>query len=124
MEFADPELLRDIFVGCESLRNSVNLLRDYLDAWVAVRLDYATSLSLEQIDHLRCLWATLIIDPDVVEVSVGRLQLRFESGRLLISATCACDENLVDMVKSSLLASWSFCRFTESTFFCLVLSRP
>ena len=38
--FHDRDLLRDVFVAFESLRNSVNLIYDHMDEWIVKRFAF------------------------------------------------------------------------------------
>lgn len=113
-EYSDKDLLRDIFIAAESLRNSINLIRDYLDAWISLRLDFAEPLSCWEVDHLTCLWVSLGLDSELVELLAEVLQLRFVDGRLLVSLANAQSDDVVDTVKSAFLAALTFRRFSES----------
>ncbi|CAK0836513.1 unnamed protein product [Prorocentrum cordatum] len=114
-EYGDKDLLRDVFVGFESLRNSVTLIGDYLDQWIALRIQAALPLSPPEIDEYRMTWVCIGVDSDIIDAICEQLQLRFVDGRLLVCETSfAAEEDLFSRIRGIMLTAFSFRRFSET----------
>jgi hypothetical protein len=112
----DKDLLRDVYVSIESLRNSMDLLVRHIGEWSSLRLSFAEPHSFQESEQWRVLWQALDVELETVELLSDTLQLRFLGGRLYVSSSCSGRPDLTDLVMSTLLSVWKFVRFTESRF--------
>jgi len=108
------DVLKDVFVVIESLRNCLDLLHGYLGAWLAEHLHFVEEEELDSVDSLQDLWLALGVAPPVVEVLAEELRLRWRDGRLEVAAPCRGTEDLVGKVSFALLSLWRFEKFSES----------
>ena len=113
---SDKDLLRDVYVCIESLRRSVDLMRSHLAEWVAARISFVEELGADAIDHRRSLWQALDVEMETADALAETLQLRFEGGRLCVSASASGRADLVDLVVTALSSAWAFRRWCESRF--------
>eukprot|EP00974_Lingulodinium_polyedra_P057596 5543865-Lingulodinium_polyedra.AAC.1 len=64
----DKELLRDVYIGIESLRNSHDLISAHVADWVATKLSFRqASPGEEWKQQQRALWSALGQVPDVID---------------------------------------------------------
>ena len=113
-EFHNKEILRDCWVVCESLRNSLNLVKKCIGAWLAESVVFVDPLPATGVEEIRCLFTALGVEPEVVEFFTEVLELRFEGDKLLVSRACDTMPDLSTQLQAYLLKGWSVNRFTES----------
>ena len=112
----DKDLLRDAYVGVESLRNSMDLILGHVAEWAALRLSFKPEQTLAEIDARRALWQALDVEVETADILAETLQLDFEGGRLRVVESQSDRPDLVDLVTTSLLSVWKFVRWSESRF--------
>ena len=83
-EFADKQLMRDLYVAIESLRNSADLLSSRVSQWVLSKLRFTESRGEEWQDARRALLSALDVDPEVTQVLVEELELVWEHDQMWI----------------------------------------
>ena len=113
----DKELLRDVYVAIESLRNSYSLLNKHLAEWVALRLSFAEPRGQEWVDQRTALWLALGVEPELAGLLASSLELVWEDGRLRVCGTMGTVWVLVDLLVNALLSLWKFVKFTTGRFF-------
>ena len=85
-QFKDKQLMRDLYVAIESLRNSADLLWCRLFSWIDSRLRFATPRGEGWKESARSLWTALDVDHEVVELLVDNLELVWADGHLWVQA--------------------------------------
>ena len=110
-QMGDPQLLKDLCIVLESLRNSYDLLHGRLAAWVHSKARFVEVDGDD--DAERSLWTSLGIEPEVVELLV-RLRLRFTGGALLVINVCANEPDVMNTIFGVLLHVLRIKRFTDS----------
>ena len=114
--FEQKDLMRDIYISIESLRNSMDLLTGHLSAWVAQNLTFVPDLPPSLVDERKALWDVLNVGPEVAELLAETLQLMALDGRICVAESARHLPDLVGMITATLLAAWDFRRWTESRF--------
>ena len=76
----DADVLRNIHMSVESLRNSTDLLVKHIALWVCKVVRFAPALSESARRDWHLLWSGLGAQPDVAEFLSCTLQLRWEEG--------------------------------------------
>lgn len=109
--FQDAELLKDIYISIESLRNSYGLLHDNLAAWVQETLAFVEEP--EPADNLQQLYTAMGVEPEWV-ATISEMGLLFRNGRLEVSAAQMNKPTLFDDLCTCLLYLWRFVRFSDS----------
>ena len=105
----DKELLRDVYIGIESLRNSCDLLTTYVAEWVATKLSFRADPASRQwqLDQ-HSLWEALGLNPDIIESLVFILEFEFADSRVWVSPRCSDQPSLVNDLVGTLLTTWKF----------------
>ena len=113
--FKDKLLLRDCYVGIESLRNSWDLLTGHLALWITKRIAFRPSMGDNWCSQRAKLWDALGLKDELTRSLTFSLQLEFVDGRLLINETMLEeDPNIIATIEATLLDTWRFQKFTES----------
>eukprot|EP00971_Amphidinium_carterae_P240484 4774089-Amphidinium_carterae.1 len=107
----DAEMVKDIYIIVESLRNSIDTLHMHLSAFVSEYLSPAESV-LDS-DALRQMWGALGQTEETLEFLVES-QLRFSCDQLLIHPNFADQEDAPERVATVLMSIARFPKFTES----------
>ena len=84
-KFQDRQLMRDIYISVESLRNSADIISSSVSAWVLRMISFAPPRENQWMDEQRALLAALSVDLEIAELVVDQLQLCWEGGRLWVS---------------------------------------
>ena len=115
-EFRDRDLLRDVFVGIASIRNTWHQLTAHMCQWIGTVLTFAEPLSQMDEEKLCTVYEAMGVVPDMVETLGRVLQLRWAGGKLVVQRACATMPgfHVVSTVKQTLLACWRIQQFTES----------
>eukprot|EP00971_Amphidinium_carterae_P347875 6490111-Amphidinium_carterae.2 len=108
---ADPEMVKDMYIMVESLRNSIDSLHIHLPKFVAEHLSPAEDIL--QSEPLRQIWAALGVTDDTPEYLV-ETQLRYIGDELLIHPSFADQPEAPERVCSVLMSLARFPKFTES----------
>ena len=77
---ADTDLLRDLYVVIESLRNSADLIDCYIAQWVMLRLAFAPPRGQDWVDCRRALLLALGVEVETCEILASTLELVLEDG--------------------------------------------
>ena len=101
-EVKNRELMRNVYIGMESLRNSVMIMTTHMGTWISRRISYAEPLNMEWVDLRRKLWRALNVDMEVADLMSMQLQLRWEQGRLLVAKGLPEDMDVVGTIISCL----------------------
>lgn len=107
---ASPDMLKDLWVICESLRGGYELLMQHLGQWLSTRIAFD---SWDDMDDIQEFWVMLGLEPQWVQVLVS-LQLRFHDGCLRVAPAWQDDPKLCEVVSTCLLHVFRFKSFTES----------
>ena len=114
-EVKNRELMRDVYVSVESIRNSMDLVQKHIGAWVAERVTQSgIRLSEEWVEGRRVLLHALDVDMEAQEILSDVLQLRWEGSRLVVSPAADGPGDIVGLVVTCLLACWRLKKWTES----------
>ena len=113
-KFDNKDLLRDAYIGIESIRNSWTTITSHVCGWLVDRVSFEPSMSVGEIDHWRSVWSALDVDVETVEVLAEQLQLRFADGRLMVDIKVCEVGNWVSLIESSLLSTRKLTKWTES----------
>ena len=103
----DRELLRDCYVGIDSVRRSWDLMVSHLVVWIACRLSFHPSKGEALVEEQKTLWDTLGVDLESIETLAVTLQFHFNDGRICISTTSAhiiglisfCPDHIVEVLE-------------------------
>ena len=112
--FADKELVRDIYIGFESLRRSSDLLSKFIYQWLGDVLQPHKDRGASWVEARMNLWIDLGVDPLTAELLAKQLQLVWEGKRLMVLKGAFEDGDLPQAVASALCAAWHFKSFSES----------
>eukprot|EP00969_Alexandrium_andersonii_P180255 7966838-Alexandrium_andersonii.AAC.1 len=110
-QFADKELLKDMHIIVESLRNAYGLLYSHLAQWLADTVLFVDTP--EDPSNLAALWTALGVDSDWIGTLVS-LGLLFKGGRLQVASRCMDSPDLFATLSGCLLFLWHFTKFTDS----------
>lgn len=106
---ADVGVLRGAFICVESLRNSYSSLVQHVTKWVAGILTFEDWGDFPAQQY----YTVVGLEPATIELAMT-LQARYHQGRFLVSKRYEGCEEVLDMVVTLLLATWSFRKWTES----------
>ena len=113
-ESSNTQLMRDVYVSIESLRNSCDLLERYLNHWISLRLRLVPARSAEWVSAREELWHALGIEPDPAAVLAEQLHFSFEDGCICVKEHSEHSLDLVGAISAALLACWRFKKLTTS----------
>eukprot|EP00959_Pyramimonas_sp_CCMP1952_P223724 4678031-Pyramimonas_sp.AAC.1 len=113
-EFANRDLLRDVFVSIESIRQSYDLILRCAGDWVECRLELCDDLSNEEIEAKQILWRALGVESELADLLSEVLHLRFAHGRLRVARSAAPAGDVAAAVRTALLAAWRISTFADS----------
>ena len=114
--FKDKQALRDLYIGIDSLRNSMELLHQHLAEWVVKVLEFVPHRPFDTEEHRRNLWQSLDLDTETAEILAHELQYYFEDGKINVSTNNVGNPDVLDLIMKCLQSAWKFRRFTESRF--------
>ena len=77
-------LMRDLYVSVESLRNSADVITSHMTRWVFSVLQFVDARSGQWKEEQRMLWQALDVDPEIIELMVGELELCWSGDRLCV----------------------------------------
>ena len=113
-QFADKEVMRDIYIAIESLRRSADLIDSHLYEWISAKMPYHDDPGDDWVQRRRVLWMELCVDMVTAELLAEKLQLWWEDDALCILRGAFADENVWEAIASALMAVWRFARFSDS----------
>ena len=112
--FTDKEMMRDIYIGFESLRRSSDLLSKNIFEWLGQHLHPCEDRGAEWTEARLQLWMDLGVDPETSVLLAQQLQLQWDGQRMHHLQGAFSDGDLPESVASALLAVWRFAHFSES----------
>jgi hypothetical protein len=110
--FGDKELLKELVVGVEALRNGYSTLHEYLAGWLSQRVRFVAAPCAPP-ELLAKLWVTLGVAAEEAE-DLGRLGLMWRAGGLEVVAEREPTPELFGELSGHLLGLWLFTKFTDS----------
>ena len=113
-QFADTQMMKDMHIILESLRNSSNLIWQSLGAWLGEVLVFKPDTELPEAEVLELLWTALGVEPELVDLLANTFRLTWAGGQLQVAATCMSDPAFMEQLSATLLAVWQFTAFTET----------
>jgi len=112
--FDDVDLLKAVYLGVASVRNSSDLVAAFLGEWVCKSLENAGPFSPAEKQLWSTVWATLGLKDDVALLLVDTLQLRYTSTGKLAVARDATGAATTSEVCAALMAIWNIPMFSDS----------
>ena len=112
---SSKELLSEVHISIESLRNSFDVIVKHVGLFIAKRIDFADPLPRAEVEQLRRLWLVLRVDEDTADMLSDVLELRWIAGRYVVSIQVQ-GVLAVSLVQTALLALWRWRKFTASRF--------
>ena len=112
--FTDKEMMRDIYIGFESLRRSSDLLSKNIFEWLGQHLHPCEDRGAEWTEARLQLWMDLGVDPETSVLLAQQLQLQWDGQRMHHLQGAFSDGDLPESVASAVLAVWRFAHFSES----------
>ena len=112
--FSDKELVRDIFIGFESLKRSSDLLSKFIYEWLHSVLQPHQDRGASWVEARMVLWDDLGVDPLTAELLAKQLQLVWDGKRLMFLKGAFADGDLPQAVASALMGAWHFKSWSES----------
>ena len=114
----DSELLRDVYISVESLRNSMDLLLRYVAEWVTGRIVFVKVHDPAWRRGRRALWEALGVDPETVQELAETLELVYDADRcqFQVSEDCSARADVIDLLITSLLSVCKFVKFSGGRF--------
>ncbi|CAK0861146.1 unnamed protein product [Prorocentrum cordatum] len=112
--FGDPDVLRDVYIGIASVRNTFDDVLKYVHEWAATSMQFSTPLGGAEKRRWRAVWGALMLDEEVVHVLTDVLECRFVDGQLWLSENAGERVDCVGLTCTTLLAVWRFRRFSDS----------
>lgn len=109
--FDNRDLVRDAYVCIAALRNSFNLLIQYMNEWLATVIEFKEPSRPEEVEAERNVLVALGVDPEAVQLLSETLQLQWKNVRLLVSSTYADHPDVVGLVSAALIAVFRFVPF-------------
>ena len=108
-----PQVLQNLHVAIESLRNSFSLLREHL--WTFLQRHVAFRGTPHDEDEARCLWAALGVDASMLP-TFAEVHPVWEGDRLMIGSSLVENHNATALVSDVILYLFRWRKFTESRF--------
>jgi hypothetical protein len=112
-KFDNGELMRCIFIGVASVRNSMDVILTYLGEWVSLSLLFAPALDDAETPMWRSLWHTPGCEAYVIHLLVDVLEMRFRNDKLLVKEGSPLGD-CTNRICSTLLAVWKDRKFCDS----------
>ena len=108
-QLRDRDLLRDVYVAIESLRNSADLINSQMSLWVSSRISPRADRSGAWKARQNSLWETLDVPFDVAHLCLvgGRLEY-FED------AESDLEQDVVSEIYAVFISLWRFQKLSES----------
>ena len=113
-QFTDKELMRDIYIGFESLRRSSDLISKEMYAWLQDKLQASADRGAAGVEARLALWIDFGVDPETAALLAQQLQLVWTGHQMLFLEGACWDGDLLETVASAVCTVWRFQRFTES----------
>ena len=77
IEFRSKDILRDAFIGIQSLLNSFDLLTEHLATWLTTHFSFHNPWSQVECEQWRLLWIALGLDAETAEHFAYDLQIQW-----------------------------------------------
>ena len=114
-EFRSKDILRDAFIGIQSLLISFDLLTEHLATWLTTHLSFHNPWSQVECEQWRLLWIAFGLDAETAEHFAYDLQIQWCCASESLMVTKALSSlQPVAMVYNAVLALLRFITFTGS----------
>ena len=119
-----PQLLKDLFIVMQSLKNSFNLVTERLTPWLALRLIFTDREECPPGHELLDLWTAMGVDPVLAEQLASDMALHwdFELGALRVAADFRETKEAFEEIAGALMGIWNFRPFSDSRWVTVGLS--
>jgi hypothetical protein len=114
--FDDADLLKSVYIGVASIRNSTDTLLTYVGEWVSLNLQYVDPHDPTESEHWRTVWASLGLKSDIVHLLVDELGLRWVRGErpFLAVVKAASEGGVVSAICAALVSIWNIPKYSDS----------
>ena len=117
---SEPQVLKQLLISIESLRNSYDLLHRHLQGFIVQRLSFVPDdPQLLQVRYQ--FWVTVGFEADVAD-QMADLGLEYVEGRLRVSQRHEGRDDLIETISSLLLYTFRFQKFSDSRWCSIGLS--
>ena len=113
-ECTDADLLRDLYISVESLRNSHDLISAHVGHWLWERLKRRPDQGPEWVQLQCSLWEALGVDLEVAGILASDLQFEFKDGTIWIWEEAEFEGDLGECIEAALMSVWRFVKFSET----------
>ena len=87
-DFSNRDMMRDIYIAIESLRNTADLISEHMASWVSSRLKFVDDRGPDWVAEQQQVWMALGVELEQAELLSERLQYCFEDGNICIHNNC------------------------------------
>ena len=78
------QLMRDVYISIEALRNSTDLLHSRISSWIASVLNFREARGMDWVSRQQDILTALGVEADIVELLASDLELSWEGGCLWV----------------------------------------
>ena len=111
-----PQLLKDIHIVMQSLKNSFDLITERLSPWLICKVAPTSRADCVPDAQLHRQWAALGVDPVLIEQLVTEMALHwdFNSGLLRVDSEWLKRDNSFEEITGVMMGLWDFHPFSDS----------
>ena len=80
----DRQLMRDVYISVEALRNSADLLHSRMNTWLVSVMDFHPARGEDWVGRQRAVWTALGVEADLAELLATELELCWEGDKLWV----------------------------------------
>ena len=113
-DFSNRDMMRDIYIAIESLRNTADVISEHMASWVSSRLKFVDDRGPDWVAEQQQVWMALGVELEQAELLSERLQYCFEDGNICIHNNCMLSGDVTQVICATLLGCWRWIKFTES----------
>ena len=113
-QMSNKELMRDIYIGIESLRRSQDLIQEYMFEWLGKVRRAREDQGEDWVNRRRQVWLGLSVDMETADLLAADLQVYWDGNTLWTLRGALQDRDVVSALASALLACWRFQKFSDS----------
>ena len=119
-----PQLLKDLFIVMQSLKNSFNLVTERLTPWLVRNLIFTDRADCPPAHELLALWTFMGVDPVLAEQVTSDMALHwdFELGKLRVAADFRQTKDAFEELVGAIMGIWNFRPFSDSRWITVGLS--